>query len=86
MITDCHVHIEPYELFKPAALELMKKKRHNFEEIESYSRSPAAFLGPVNRFPSGSIAMVQMLRIIPAWPRISWTGTFLPKRIISFAS
>jgi predicted TIM-barrel fold metal-dependent hydrolase len=44
LITDCHVHIEPYELFKPAALELMKKKRHNFEEIESYSRSPAAFL------------------------------------------
>jgi hypothetical protein len=27
MITDCHIHIEPLELFKPQALELMKRKR-----------------------------------------------------------
>ena len=49
MITDCHVHIEPYEMFKPAALELMKKKRANFDEIFSYSRSPAAFLKYLDR-------------------------------------
>jgi uncharacterized protein len=45
LITDCHIHIEPYEMFRPAALELMKKKRANFEELVSYSRSPKAFLG-----------------------------------------
>jgi len=49
LITDCHVHIEPFEMFKPAALELMKKKRANFEEIESYSRSPKAFLKYLDR-------------------------------------
>ena len=49
MITDCHVHIEPFEMFKPAALELMKKKRANFEEIESYSRSPKTFLKYLDR-------------------------------------
>jgi uncharacterized protein len=48
LITDCHVHIEPYELFKPEALALMKK-RANFEEIESYSRSPKAFLNYLDR-------------------------------------
>ena len=49
MITDCHVHIQPLELFKPRALELMKKKRANFAEIETYCRSPKAFLNYLDR-------------------------------------
>lgn len=44
MITDCHIHIEPLHLFKPHALELIKHKRANFEEIVEYCRSPKAFL------------------------------------------
>src|SRR6478752_1539991 len=44
MITDCHIHIQPMEMFKPHALELMKKKRPNFEQIEEFCRSPKAFL------------------------------------------
>jgi predicted TIM-barrel fold metal-dependent hydrolase len=44
MITDCHIHIQPLELFKPDALELMKHKRSNFDEIAEYCRSPKAFL------------------------------------------
>ena len=45
MITDCHIHIQPIEMFKPHALELIKKKRANFEQIAEYCRSPKAFLG-----------------------------------------
>jgi len=48
LITDCHVHIEPYELFKPEALALMKA-RPNFTEVESYSRSAKSFLGYLDR-------------------------------------
>ena len=44
MITDCHVHIHPLEMIKPAALELIKKKRANFEQIAEFCRSPQAFL------------------------------------------
>ena len=44
MITDCHIHIQPIEMFKPHALELMKKKRANFEQIEEFCRSPKSFL------------------------------------------
>ena len=44
MITDCHVHIAPMELFKPEALALMKKSRKDFEQIERYCKSPSAFL------------------------------------------
>jgi len=44
LITDCHIHIQPLEMFKPLALELMKKKRRNFDDIVEYCRSPKAFL------------------------------------------
>ena len=43
MITDCHVHIQPVEMFKPAAMELMKK-RGNFEQVIEFCHSPKAFL------------------------------------------
>jgi predicted TIM-barrel fold metal-dependent hydrolase len=49
LITDCHVHIEPHEMFQPGALELAKKKRANFEEVAGYSRSAKAFLGYLDR-------------------------------------
>jgi predicted TIM-barrel fold metal-dependent hydrolase len=44
MITDCHIHIQPVEMFKPGALAAMKKKRANFDQIVEFCRSPRAFL------------------------------------------
>ena len=44
MITDCHIHIQPVEMFKPQALELMKKQRANFDQIAEFCRSPKSFL------------------------------------------
>ncbi len=44
MITDCHIHIQPVEMFNPPALEAMKNKRPNFAQIEEFCRSPKAFL------------------------------------------
>jgi predicted TIM-barrel fold metal-dependent hydrolase len=44
MITDCHIHIAPMEMFRPQALELVRRKRPNFEEISELCRSPRAFL------------------------------------------
>jgi predicted TIM-barrel fold metal-dependent hydrolase len=44
MITDCHIHIEPYAMMKPEAAALMRKKRPNFTELEEYSRDPGKFL------------------------------------------
>ena len=43
-ITDCHVHIQPVEMFKPAALETMKRKRPNFDQVVEFCRSPKLFL------------------------------------------
>lgn len=44
LITDCHVHIQPVEMFKPAALATMKKKRPNFDQIVEFCHSPRLFL------------------------------------------
>ena len=44
MITDCHIHISPLDMFKPAAQQLMRAKRENYAQIEEYCRSPKAFL------------------------------------------
>jgi uncharacterized protein len=44
VITDCHIHIQPLEMFKPEALRLMKAKRPEFAQIEEFCRSPRAFL------------------------------------------
>lgn len=44
MITDCHIHIQPMTMFKPSALELMKRKRANFAQIEEFCSSPKSFL------------------------------------------
>ena len=44
MITDCHVHIQPVEMFKPEALAAMKKKRANFDQVIEFCRSPKRFL------------------------------------------
>jgi len=43
-ITDCHVHIQPVEMFKTAALEAMKRKRANYEQVIEFCRSPKKFL------------------------------------------
>ena len=44
MITDCHIHIQPIEMFKPGALALMQKQRPNFAQIVEFCHSPQAFL------------------------------------------
>jgi predicted TIM-barrel fold metal-dependent hydrolase len=44
LITDCHIHIHPLEMIKPAALDLIRKKRPNWQQIEEFCRSPKAFL------------------------------------------
>jgi uncharacterized protein len=45
LITDCHVHIQPFKLLlSPPALELMKKHQPDFDRAMEFTRSPNAFL------------------------------------------
>ncbi len=44
IITDCHIHIQPAEMFKAGPLEVMKKARGHYDDILEYCRSPRALL------------------------------------------
>jgi uncharacterized protein len=45
LITDCHVHIQPFQLLLSApALALMKKHQPDFDQVLEFTRSPKAFL------------------------------------------
>jgi len=44
LITDCHIHIQPMEMLKPEAFELIKSKSSDFDRIMEFCGSPRAFL------------------------------------------
>ncbi|HZI92782.1 MAG TPA: amidohydrolase family protein [Patescibacteria group bacterium] len=44
-VTDVHVHMQPWETFRPATLDRMRRGRPDFDRIIEMSRDPAAFLG-----------------------------------------
>lgn len=43
-IIDIHIHIQPLHMFKPSALELIKRGRKDYAEIERYCADSTAFL------------------------------------------
>jgi len=43
-ITDVHVHMQPWETFRPATLQTMRARRPDFDAIIAMSRDAAAFL------------------------------------------
>ncbi|MBV8207588.1 MAG: amidohydrolase [Acidobacteria bacterium] len=47
-VTDCHIHIQPLELFKPAARALMEKRPH-WDQVVEFCNSPKAFLEHLDR-------------------------------------
>ncbi len=44
MITDCHIHIHPMEMLRSGALELIKRRRPNFDQIADFGHSPTSLL------------------------------------------
>jgi predicted TIM-barrel fold metal-dependent hydrolase len=92
MITDCHIHIEPIDLLKPHALELIKRKRANFDEIAEYCRSPKAFLKYLDRCGVDRAALInyvapEVMGFTPAVNQFVADYTkHDPKRLISCGS
>jgi len=92
LITDCHVHIEPYEMFRPEALALMKAKRTNFEELESYARSPKTFLEYLDRCGVDRVALINYVapEVIGFTSAVNqWVSDYVkadPKRLIACGS
>jgi uncharacterized protein len=92
VITDCHIHIAPLELFKPHALELMKRKRANFDQIAEYCRSPKAFLNYLDGCGVDRAALINYVapEVIGFTPEVNqFVADYTrhdPKRLISCGS
>jgi uncharacterized protein len=43
-ITDCHIHIQPMEMLKPEAFDLIRSKAKDFDRVMEFCGSPRAFL------------------------------------------
>ena len=92
MITDCHVHITPMEMFKPAALALVKKSRQDFDQIELFCRSPKAFLKHLDAIGVGRAVLINYVapEVIGLTPAVNeWVANYVkedPKRLISCGS
>src|SRR6266850_7702045 len=48
-ITDFHLHIQPWQMFKPEALAKMRQKRPDADDIARYSANPFIFLEHLDR-------------------------------------
>jgi uncharacterized protein len=92
LITDCHIHIAPLDSFKPQALELIKGKRANFDEIVEYCRSPKAFLKYLDRNGVDRAALINYVapEVIGFTSAVNqWVADYTkyePKRLLSCGS
>ena len=92
MITDCHIHIAPMELFKPEALGLMKKSRKDFEQIEHYCKSASAFLKHMDEIGIDRAVLINYVapEVIGFTPAVNeWVAAYVranPKRLIPCGS
>ena len=92
MITDCHIHIQPLEMFRPEALAAMKRKRANFEQIVEFSRSPKAFLKHMDAVGIERAVLINYVapEVIGFTPEVNaWIAEYVkedPKRLVPCGS
>lgn len=48
-VTDVHVHIQPLEMVRPDAMEMLKLGKKDFEFIQKLTKSPSAFIEHLDR-------------------------------------
>jgi len=91
-IIDIHIHIQPLHMFKPAALELIKRGRKNFAFIEKVSSDPAAFLKLLDELGIERAGLINYVSpdIIGFPPEVNdWIANYCkahPERLIAFGS
>jgi len=92
LITDCHIHIQPLEMFRPEALAAMKRKRANFDQIVEFSRSPKAFLKHLDAIGIERAVLINYVapEVIGFTPEVNaWIAEYVkedPKRLVPCGS
>jgi hypothetical protein len=92
LITDCHIHIQPVEMFKPAALEVMKRARGTYDDVLEYCRNPKALLGYLDSIGVERAVLINYVapEVMGFTPEVNpWVADYCkenPKRLIACGS
>jgi len=92
MVTDCHIHISPVEMFRPEALAAMKRKRPNFDQIVEFCHSPKLFLAHLDACGIDRAALINYVapEVIGFTSEVNeWIARYVqtdPKRLLSCGS
>jgi predicted TIM-barrel fold metal-dependent hydrolase len=91
-IIDIHIHIQPLHMFKPHALELIKRGRRDYADVERYSADPKAFLGLLDSLGIERAGLINYVspEVIGFTPEVNdWCAKYCsaaPDRLIAFGS
>ena len=91
-VIDIHIHIMPLHMLKPGALELIKRGRKNFAEIERYSAEPKTFLAHLDVLGIERAGLINYVSpdIIGFTPDVNdWIAKYCsvaPERLLAFGS
>jgi hypothetical protein len=92
LITDCHIHIQPVEMFKPAALEVMKRARGTYDDVLEYCRNPKALLGYLDSIGVERAVLINYVapEVMGFTPEVNrWVANYCkenPRRLIACGS
>jgi predicted TIM-barrel fold metal-dependent hydrolase len=91
-VIDIHIHIQPLHMFKPHALELIKRGRRDYADVERYSADPKAFLAFLDQLEIERAGIINYVspEIIGFTPEVNdWCAKYCssaPERLIAFGS
>jgi len=91
-IIDIHIHIQPLHMFKPHALELIKRGRRDYADVERYSASPAEFIKFMDTLEIERAGLINYVApdIMGFTPEVNdWIADYCkcnPKRLLAFGS
>ena len=91
-VIDIHVHIQPLQMFKPAALELIRRGRRDYERILECVSNPPAFLKMLDEAEVERAGLINYVSpdVIGFTPEVNdWVARYCaaqPDRLIAFGS
>jgi predicted TIM-barrel fold metal-dependent hydrolase len=91
-IIDIHVHIMPFHMMKPHALDLIKRGRKDYADVERYCSDPQAFLKLLDQLGIERAGLINYVapEIIGFTPEVNdWIANYCkaaPDRLIAFGS
>ena len=89
-IIDIHIHIMPYHMMKPSAMDLMKRGRKDYPDVMRYCEDPKAFLAHLDSLGIERAGLINYVapKIIGFTPEVNdWSAKYCsaaPDRLIAF--